>query len=76
LRVVDPLGDYATPISTTSATAPLARGGRHNPSQFLQHAISGGDLHEALRQAGVERISETRLIALEPSGKITVLKAQ
>jgi uncharacterized membrane protein YcaP (DUF421 family) len=38
--------------------------------------ISEGDLHEALRQAGVEQVSETRLIALEPSGKITVLKAK
>ena len=54
----------------------LARGGRHDHSQFLQHAISEGDLSEALRQAGIERVSETRLIALEPSGKITVLKAK
>jgi uncharacterized membrane protein YcaP (DUF421 family) len=54
----------------------LARAGNHDQSQFLQHAISEGDLSEALRQAGVERVSETRLIALEPSGKITVLKAK
>jgi uncharacterized membrane protein YcaP (DUF421 family) len=53
----------------------LARGGDHDKSQFVQHAISEGDLSEALRQAGVEHVSETRLIALEPSGKITVLKA-
>jgi uncharacterized membrane protein YcaP (DUF421 family) len=53
----------------------LARGGDHDKSQFLRHAISEGDLKEALRQAGVERVSETRLIALEPSGKITVLRA-
>jgi uncharacterized membrane protein YcaP (DUF421 family) len=54
----------------------LARAGRHDPAQLLQHAISDGDLREALRQAGVEQVSETRLIALEPSGKITVLKAK
>jgi uncharacterized membrane protein YcaP (DUF421 family) len=54
----------------------LAREGNHDQSQFIQHAISEGDLSEALRQAGVERVSETRLIALEPSGKITVLKAK
>jgi len=53
----------------------LAREGTHDRSQILQHAISEGDLAEALRQAGVERVSDTRLIALEPSGKITVLKA-
>jgi uncharacterized membrane protein YcaP (DUF421 family) len=53
----------------------LARGGDYDKSLFLQHAISEGDLSEALRQAGVERVSETRLIALEPSGKITVLRA-
>lgn len=53
----------------------LARAGRQDRSQFLHHAISEGDINEALRQAGVEQVSETRLIALEPSGKITVLKA-
>ena len=35
-----------------------------------------GDLNEALRQAGVERVAETRRITLEPSGKITVLTAK
>jgi hypothetical protein len=41
-------------------------------------AIKRGQYPRSLitqRQAGVERVSETRLIALEPSGKITVLKA-
>lgn len=53
----------------------LARAGKVERSQILQHAISGSDIEEALRQTGVEQISQTRLIALEPSGKITVVKA-
>ena len=43
-------------------------------STLHRQAISDSDLNEALRGAGVEHVSETRLIALEPSGKITVLK--
>jgi uncharacterized membrane protein YcaP (DUF421 family) len=53
----------------------LARAGKVERSQILQHAISGSDIEEALRQTGVEQISQTRLVALEPSGKITVVKA-
>ena len=53
----------------------LARGGRVEPSAVVRQAITEGDLNEALRQAGVEQAAETRLITLEPSGKITVLKA-
>jgi uncharacterized membrane protein YcaP (DUF421 family) len=53
----------------------LARAGKVERSQLLHHAVSASDIEEALRQRGVERISDTRLIALEPSGKITVLKA-
>jgi uncharacterized membrane protein YcaP (DUF421 family) len=53
----------------------LARAGKVERSQLLQHAISERDIEEALRQTGVEQVSQTRLIALEPSGKITVVKA-
>lgn len=53
----------------------LARAGKVERSQLLRHAISERDIEEALRQTGVERVSQTRLIALEPSGKITVVKA-
>ena len=52
----------------------LARAGKVERSQLLQHAISERDIEEALRQTGVERVSQTRLIALEPSGKITIVK--
>jgi uncharacterized membrane protein YcaP (DUF421 family) len=53
----------------------LARAGgplRHD--EMLRHSVSGADLHEALRQAGLERASDARLVSLEPSGKITVVK--
>ena len=54
----------------------LARGGTPEPSTLARAAVSEGDLGEALRQAGVERAADARLITLEPSGKITVLKAR
>ena len=40
-----------------------------------RHAVSENDLHEALRASGLENVMRTRLIVVEPSGKITVLKA-
>ena len=52
----------------------IARAGKMERSQLLRHAISERDIEEALRQTGVEQVSQTRLIALEPSGKITVVK--
>jgi uncharacterized membrane protein YcaP (DUF421 family) len=39
-----------------------------------KQAVSAADLHESLRQSGVEHVAETRLLVLEPSGKISVLK--
>lgn len=57
------------------ADVQLAVDGEVRPDALKRHAISAADLAEALRQAGVERLSETRLLSLEPSGKITVLKA-
>ena len=53
----------------------LARDGAERSSNLVRNAISRFDLDEALRQAGVEHVSHTRLIVLEPSGKITILKA-
>jgi uncharacterized membrane protein YcaP (DUF421 family) len=52
----------------------LGRGGRVEHRRGLRVAVSVADLDEALRQAGVERAEETRLLVLEPSGKISVLK--
>lgn len=53
----------------------LARDGVEDRAALLLHSISEGDLREALRQSRVEAVSDTRLISLEPSGKITVLAA-
>jgi uncharacterized membrane protein YcaP (DUF421 family) len=52
----------------------LGRDGKVERRKDLRTAISEADLAEALRQAGVERAEDTRLLMLEPSGKISVLK--
>jgi uncharacterized membrane protein YcaP (DUF421 family) len=52
----------------------LGRNGQVEHRRDLRTAISDADLEEALRQAGVERADQTRLLVLEPSGKISVLK--
>ena len=52
----------------------LARDGRADQPALLRHAVSGQDLEEALRRAGIECVGNARLIVLEPSGAITVLK--
>lgn len=53
---------------------PLVRNGKPDRDAFLRGSISRKDLDEALRQSGVEHIDQTRLIVLEPSGQITVVK--
>ena len=53
----------------------LVKNGRAAKSALFRSAISDNDLAEALRQSGVQDARDTRLIVLEPSGKITVLKA-
>src|SRR4051812_10684689 len=45
------------------------------PYTLYWHSVSEADLHEALRQAGVNELSATKVVTLEPSGKITVLKS-
>ena len=52
----------------------LGEGGRLEPSALKRHAVSEVDLNEALRSAGLDEASGTRLIVLEPSGKLAVLK--
>lgn len=54
----------------------LARAGETRPGSVWWGGISPHDLGEALRQSGVEDVTATRLVMLEPSGKITVLKAE
>ncbi len=53
----------------------LARNGSRHPFTLSRRGISETALSEALRQSGVERLGDTQLVVLEPSGKITVLKA-
>jgi uncharacterized membrane protein YcaP (DUF421 family) len=54
--------------------AVLGRDGGVDGRALKRHAVSGTDLVEALRQSGLDDASQARLIVLEPSGKITVLK--
>ncbi len=53
----------------------LAEGGRARSGALHRNAITQADLEEALRGAGLNDLGQTRLLMLEPSGKITVLKA-
>lgn len=53
----------------------LARSGAATTALFRRHSVSEADLHEALRQAGVDDLAATTVVTLEPSGRITVLKA-
>lgn len=52
----------------------LARHGAPKGSARQRYAVSEADLDEALRQSGVDDIAHARIVTLEPSGKITVLK--
>lgn len=56
------------------APLPLVREGKADRAAFVHGSISQSDLEEALRQSGIEQIDDARLVMLEPSGKITVLK--
>ena len=53
----------------------LARHGTVRWAALGRHAVNEADLNEALRQAGVDDIAAAKTVTLEPSGKITVLKA-
>ncbi len=51
----------------------LAEGGSLRHDIMLSHNITKADLDEALREKSLEDVSESKLIAVEPSGKINVL---
>lgn len=51
----------------------LAEKGEPDREQMRAHNITQADLDEALRAKNVEEVSETRLVTLEPSGKISAL---
>jgi len=52
----------------------LGQGGQLDASSLARHAVSEADVKEALRAVGLEHHSGSRLVVLEPSGKISVLK--
>jgi uncharacterized membrane protein YcaP (DUF421 family) len=52
----------------------ISRDGKVDRAKLAKQSISEIDLAEALRQGGVGSLSETRVLTLEPSGKITVLR--
>jgi uncharacterized membrane protein YcaP (DUF421 family) len=54
----------------------LARHGEPSHPVRERYAVSQSDLDEALRQSGVDDIAAARVVTLEPSGKITVLKGE
>lgn len=54
----------------------LVHDGTREPTTLVRQAISEADLNEALRAAGLARLAEAQLIALEPNGKISVAKAK
>lgn len=52
----------------------IAEQGQVDIGRLHRHAVSRADLTEALHAAGVEDMTAVRLVVLEPSGKISVLK--
>ena len=54
----------------------LAQDGRIDHQALLRHAVSPTALAEALRGAGLDSPKSARLIVLEPSGAISVIKDQ
>lgn len=53
---------------------PLGQGGTLDEHARCHHLISNEDLREAMRQAGVDKVEETKGIVLEANGKISVLR--
>ncbi|MGN6513764.1 MAG: DUF421 domain-containing protein [Lysobacteraceae bacterium] len=54
---------------------PLGRDGTVDTPALKRHGVSGADIEQALRAAGLETADGTRLVVLEPSGRISVLRA-
>lgn len=52
----------------------LGQGGQLDAAGLARHCVSEADITEALRGVGLEHHSGARLIVLEPSGKISILK--
>ena len=54
----------------------LGKNGELDRKAVRRWAVSEADINEALRQEGLEDVSQTRALILEPSGKISILKPQ
>jgi uncharacterized membrane protein YcaP (DUF421 family) len=54
----------------------LVRDGRIDERAMHLHGFTDADLREALRAAGIDRAEDARLLALEASGKVSVLKRE
>jgi uncharacterized membrane protein YcaP (DUF421 family) len=52
----------------------LGERGRVDEHTLTRHAVSDADLREAVRTAGLDDVSGARIVVLEPSGKIAVLR--
>jgi len=52
----------------------LGQSGRIDLDGLARNAVSEADINESLRGVGLEHHSGARLIVLEPSGKISILK--
>jgi hypothetical protein len=52
----------------------LGRGEQVKAASCIRHAVNEAGLNETPRSAGLKSVNGTRLIVLEPSGKISVLK--
>jgi uncharacterized membrane protein YcaP (DUF421 family) len=76
--IVSQLAARSTGFSSVVEGKPrlLARSGKIDRRALLHDSISQHDLEEALHQHSVEHAEDTKLIVLEPSGKITVLKGR
>jgi uncharacterized membrane protein YcaP (DUF421 family) len=63
-------------VSRTLEGSPVVLGsrGRIDSSAMSRHNISDADLQEALRAAGIDTTGAAKIIVLEPSGRISVLK--
>ena len=53
----------------------LGRSGELDVAALKRHGVSGADIEQALRAAGLEAAAGTRLVVLEPSGLTSVLRA-
>jgi uncharacterized membrane protein YcaP (DUF421 family) len=70
------LAARSVPLSRLIEGGPveIAKDGKPCRKELLRQSISKHDVDEALREHGIEDLGESRLLLLEPSGKITVLK--